>query len=33
MRLAQHGPRLAALGVGFNADPSVPWSSLATADR
>ena len=33
MRLAEHGPRLAALGVGFNADPSVPWSSLATADR
>jgi hexosaminidase len=33
MRLAEHGPRLAALGVGFNADPSVPWSSLARADR
>jgi hexosaminidase len=32
-RLAEHGPRLAALGVGFHADPSVPWPSLATADR
>jgi hexosaminidase len=32
-RLAEHGPRLAALGVGFHADPSVPWRSLATAVR
>ena len=27
MRLAEHGPRLTALGVGFHADPSVPWRS------
>ena len=26
-RLAEHAPRLEALGVGFHADPSVPWRS------
>ena len=28
-RLAAHGPRLDALGVGFHADSSVPWLSVA----
>jgi hexosaminidase len=32
-RLAEHGPRLTALGVGFHQDPSVPWRLLASADR
>jgi hexosaminidase len=30
-RLAAHGPRLTALGVGFHADPSVPWPSAVSA--
>jgi hexosaminidase len=32
-RLAAHGPRLAALGVGFHADPSVPWRPEVSAGR
>jgi hexosaminidase len=32
-RLAEHGPRLEALGVGFHADPAVPWRSEVSAGR